>query len=127
MNAVVVDASAIAAVLFDEPEGGPVRASVSGRLLAPGLLRYELTNVCLAKIRRFPGRAGEIEARHALVDALDLHLYDPQWQELPRLAQRWSLSVCDAAYLQLALRSRAPLITLDAGLARACDAALGGR
>jgi predicted nucleic acid-binding protein len=126
MNAVVVDASAIAAVLFDEPEATPIRASVHGRLLAPGLIRYELASVCLAKIRRFPGRAAEIEARHALVDELDLRLHDPQWSELPRLAQRWTLSVYDAAYLQLAMALGAPLVTLDARLARACDAAMGG-
>lgn len=126
MNAVVVDASAIAAVLFDEPEAAPVRASVRGRLLAPGLIRYELASVCLAKVRRFPGRAADIEARHALVDALDLRLHDPQWPELPALAQRWTLSVYEAAYLQLALALHAPLVTLDARLAGAYDAAMGG-
>lgn len=123
MNAAVIDASALAAVLFDEPESEPVRASVRGRLIAPGLIRYELASVCLSKCLRFPERAGDVDARHALVDALDLTLFDPDWRELPRLARRWGLSVYDAAYLQLALARRAPLITLDARLAAAHDGA----
>jgi predicted nucleic acid-binding protein len=39
------------------------------------------------------------------------------------LAQRWALSVYDAAYLQLALREGAALVTLDLRLAAAADAA----
>src|SRR4051812_10003929 len=41
MSVTVVDASAVAAVLFDEPEAEPILASVSGGLIAPTLLRYE--------------------------------------------------------------------------------------
>lgn len=72
---------------------------------APGLIRYELASVCLAKIRRFPGRAAEIEARHALVDELDLRLQDPQWSELPEwklnLAARYEFPVGDYGSLAL--------------------------
>jgi predicted nucleic acid-binding protein len=125
MNEVVVDASAIAAVLFDEPEALPVRASVRGRLIAPGLVRYELASVCLSKGLRYPERIDDIERRHALVDKLELALFEPDWAKLPRLAQRWALSVYDASYLQLALARRAPLVTLDARLAAAYDLAVG--
>ncbi|MCC7200826.1 MAG: type II toxin-antitoxin system VapC family toxin [Gammaproteobacteria bacterium] len=127
MNAVVIDASALAAVLFDEPEAAPILASVRGRLIAPGLIRYELASVSLSKLMRKPERAADIDARHALIDALDLTLFEPDWPELPRLARRWALSVYDAAYLQLALARRVPLVTLDARLAAAYDGAVGGR
>ncbi len=125
MSAVVIDASAVAAVLFDEPEAEPVRASIHGRLIAPGLIRYELASVCLAKRLRYPDRTADIEARHALVDSLELTLYEPVWADLPGLAFRWALSAYDAAYLQLALARRATLVTLDARLAAAYDAAAG--
>ena len=39
------------------------------------------------------------------------------------LAMQYALSIYDAAYLELALRTKAPLATLDAGLARAARAA----
>lgn len=125
MSEVVIDASAVAAVLFDEPEAEPVRASVQGRLIAPGLIRYELASVCLAKRLRYPERAADIEARHALVDSLELALFEPHWAGLPGLAFRWALSAYDAAFLQLALARRAALLTLDARLAAAYDAAVG--
>jgi len=123
MSAVVVDASALAAVLFDEPEAAPVRASVRGRLIAPHLIRYELASVCVTRAIRFPERAPDIDARHALVDSLAIELFEPDWASLPALARRWALTAYDAAYLQLALAKRAPLVTLDARLAAAFDAA----
>lgn len=121
MNARVIDASAVAAVLFDEPEAAPVLAMARGRLLAPSLLRYELASVCATKLRQFPDRAPDIEGRYALVSELSLELVEPEWNTLPRLALRWSLSAYDAAYLQLALQARVPLITLDRRLAETYD------
>ena len=124
MNAIVVDASAVAAVLFDEPEAEPVLATISGSLIAPTLLLYELASVCTTKLARRPAEAKTILARYALFVQLDIELAEPDWTALPRLAVDWALSAYDAAYLQLALAQRAPLVTLDARLARAYDKAI---
>ncbi len=121
MRATVIDASAVAAVLFDEPEAAPVSASVSGRLVAPGLLRYEVASVCTTKLVRNPARATEVHARYRLLDELAIDYAEPDWHLLPALARRWALSAYDAAYLQLALLLNAPLVTLDARLAVAYD------
>jgi uncharacterized protein with PIN domain len=44
----VVDASALAALLFGEPEADLVAGQLDGaRLVAPSLLAFELANVCL--------------------------------------------------------------------------------
>jgi uncharacterized protein with PIN domain len=60
----VVDASALAALLFGEPEAEAVAARLDGaRLVAPSLLGFELANVCLIKTRRHP------EQREALTAA----------------------------------------------------------
>jgi predicted nucleic acid-binding protein len=123
MSVTVVDASAVAAVLFDEPESAPVLASVAGRLLAPTLLPYELASICAAKIAKRPAETQLILARYRLFGDLDLHMRDPEWASLPQLANQWLLPVYDAAYLQLALASGAPLVTLDARLAAAYDKA----
>lgn len=128
MPATVVDASALAAVLFDEPEAAPIVASVSGAgvstaLIAPTLLRYELASVCTVKSIRHPDRAEEIHTRYRLLDTLAIDYIEPDWDHLPLLARRWALSAYDAAYLQLALARNAPLVTLDARLAAAWDLA----
>lgn len=124
MPVTVVDASAVAAVLFDEPEATPLIASVSGRLVAPALLRYELASVCTTKLIRHPGQSRQIDARWRLLHRLAIDYAEPDWNELPQLARRWALSAYDAAYLQLALKLGARLVTLDARLAAAWDDAV---
>ncbi|MGA0098568.1 MAG: type II toxin-antitoxin system VapC family toxin [Steroidobacteraceae bacterium] len=123
----VVDASALAAVIFDETGAEPVIAMVQGALHAPTLLRYELASVCTSKIRQNPGRSNEIHRRHRLLEQLCISLHEPDWAALPTLAVSHSLSAYDAAYLQLAVKLGAPLITLDAKLAKAYDTLAGGR
>ena len=120
---VVVDASAVAAVLFDEPEAEPVIASIADLLTAPNLLLYELANICAAKIARRPADAHAVLARYALFAQLDIELVEPDWAGLPTLALDWTVSAYDAAYLQLALARGAPLVTLDAHLAAVYDKA----
>jgi len=123
MSVTVVDASAVAAVLFDEPEAAPVIAAAGGSLLAPGLLRYELASVCVTKLRNEPRRAKLTLQRYRLLPGLDIEFAEPDWEALPLLARKWDLSAYDAAYLQLALERGAPLVTIDARLARAFDKA----
>jgi Predicted nucleic acid-binding protein, contains PIN domain len=128
MRETVVDASAVAAILFDEPEAAPIAASVRGNLLAPTLLRYELASVATTRLIRHPHQARAIQQRYDLLDELRLAYVEPEWPALPALARRWSLSAYDAAYLQLALSRSAVLVTLDARLAAAWDdAAASGR
>jgi len=123
MSGTVVDASAIAAVFFDEPEAAPIVASIRGPLVAPGLLRYEMASICAVKLHREPRHARVTLQRYRLFSGLDIEFVDPEWDALPLLARQWDLSAYDAAYLQLALNRKAPLVTLDAQLARAYDRA----
>lgn len=127
MGVMVVDASAIAAVIFDEPEAAPIIASVTGPLMAPGLMRYELASICTTKIAREPQHAKLVLERYALLARLDVDYADPDWESLPLLARRWDISAYDAAYLQLALMRKAPLVTLDSRLARAYDRAVANK
>ena len=59
--------TALAAILFGEPDGAAVAQQIQGtRLLAPTLLWSEVANICLKKRRRYPQQA------NALLAALDL-------------------------------------------------------
>ena len=52
---IVVDVSAIAAVLFGEPEGSRVAEQLGdSSLVAPTLFSYEIANICWKKLRRYP-------------------------------------------------------------------------
>jgi predicted nucleic acid-binding protein len=65
--------------------------------------------------------------RYRLLPGLDIEFAEPDWDSLPLLARQWDLSAYDAAYLQLALNRKAPLVTLDARLAGAYDKAAARR
>jgi predicted nucleic acid-binding protein len=54
---------------------------------------------------------------------LDAEAADRAWTTLSDLAERFQLTLYDAAYLELAQRRQLPLATLDGALARAARAA----
>ena len=67
----VVDASALAALLFGEKEAEAVAASLEGaRLTALALLGFELANVRLTKMRRHPAQREALRAAFRLADRL---------------------------------------------------------
>ena len=124
----VVDASALAAILFGEPEGEAVAQFLAGsRLVAPALLAFELANVCLSKMRRQP------QLREALFEAFQLRERMALEEAMVdaagvvRLAAETGLTAYDASYLWLARELGADLITLDRQLAKAGSTSLANR
>ncbi len=114
---VVVDCSALAAIIFDEPEAEIAAQRIAGHVLhAPQLLQAELSQVALVKHRR-----GESHAMPALDQsaALPIDLHPLDMSAVVRLADRYALTAYDAAYLWLAARLECPLITFDRRLGRA--------
>ena len=123
---VVVDSSAICAVLFDEIGRDEAVASMAGKsLYAPYLLDHEVISVALKKRRlHWP----EDSLAMALGDYLGYQI-ELRETDLPAqyaLAARYNLSATDAAYLWLAAELRAPLATFDDKLAKAARAHLTG-
>lgn len=116
----VVDASAIAALLFGEPEGASVAAKLAdARFVAPVLLGFELANVCLIKTRRHPTQRMALAAAFALRHRLGIEEMATDHDGVLRLATRTGLTAYDASYLWLARQLEAELVTLDRQLERA--------
>jgi predicted nucleic acid-binding protein len=117
----VVDASVLAPTLADDgPDGDHARARLRGhRLAAPELIDLETTSV----IRRqfHAGRLDRRRAELALADLIALPLHRAPHR--PLLARCWelreNLTVYDAAYVALAERLDAVLVTADARLVNA--------
>ena len=116
----VVDASAIASLLFQEPNGEAVARQLEGfRLVAPTLFSYELANVCWLKCRRFPVDQDILIGAFARRGGLNIDELAVDHDGVVRLAAETGLTAYDASYLWLARRLGAELVTLDAALLRA--------
>jgi len=118
----VVDTSALAALLFGEPEAERVASQLeNNRLAAPAVLPFEVASVCLKKLRRHPEQREAILTAYALIDRLAIDYFPVEMKEIIALAEGSKLTVYDAAYLWLAQSLDSELITLDMTLARAAQ------
>lgn len=116
----VVDASALAALLFAEPEAENIAKRLEGtRLMAPSLLEFELANVCLTKIRRQPNDRDAIRDAFRLSHRLRVEAVAVDRIAVLDLAEATGVTAYDASYLWLARALDAELITLDRKLAAA--------
>ena len=120
MPSVVVDASAIAAVLFSEPSADEVVERLgSAQLAAPSLLPYEVVSVAGGKVRRGEVPTDTAMTALAAFGRMRILLHEPDFSEVFRFTVRTRLTAYDAAYLHLAQSLSAELVTLDDKLARA--------
>jgi predicted nucleic acid-binding protein len=118
----VVDASAIAAIIFFEPRRTEVENALSGAdLHAPALIRYELANVCLKKIRERPGERAAILAAFGTLDSFGIQEMQTVFEKAIEIAEDARLSLYDASYLWLARSMNIELVTLDDKLKRAAS------
>jgi predicted nucleic acid-binding protein len=119
MDVEVVDASALAALLFGEPDADVVAERLGdAALLSPSLVRYELASVYLKKVRRYPDQQAGLIAALELYPRLGVVEAEVPAAELARVAERAGVTAYDAAYLWVAGHVGAPLLTLDQELAR---------
>jgi predicted nucleic acid-binding protein len=128
----VLDASLTMAWYFDDESTAATdalldRVSDAGAV-APTVWRLEVANAFQTAIRRkridAAYRDGALTELALLPIAIDADTDTFAWTTTLRLAERFTLTVYDAAYLELAQRRSLPLATLDEPL-RAAGHALG--
>lgn len=119
---IVVDASALLALLLNTPEASAIEkrlVQASESLHAPHLIDLEITHV----LRRYVsiGQLTPQQGEEALTEVNDFRITRyPHYPFLPRIwALRHNVTAYDAVYLALAESFPAPLITCDARLAAA--------
>jgi predicted nucleic acid-binding protein len=119
-GAVVVDASAMAALLFGEPDGPEVAWRMEGRtLLAPTLLRYEMARVCVKKIGEAPEQTAGLLSALRLMPRMGIREVQAPAEGLVEIARETGLTAYDAAYLWLVREMGAHLVSLDRRLQEA--------
>lgn len=117
----VIDASALAAIVFDEPNGDRVALQIRDcELVAPSLLSYEMANVCWMKQRRNSAEREALLAAYRM-PGIAPETLDVDHDAVVRLAERTGLTTYDASYLWLAHDLDVELVTLDRQLAQAAE------
>ena len=121
---VVVDTSALLAVLTSEPERAALLAATRGAtLLAPGSVPWEIGNALSAMLKR--RRIDEDQAARIVggFTRIPLRLIDVDLATAVEVAGRFGLYAYDAYFIVCAAVHRAPILTLDSALARAAKGA----
>ena len=126
----VLDSSATLAWIYSDETTEPIRrvfqAVADDGAVVPALWRLEIANSLTVAVRR--GRIDANFRRAALTDlafldiTTDDHTDVHAWGETLNVADRFQLTVYDAAYLELAQRRTLPLATLDSELGTAAKA-----
>jgi predicted nucleic acid-binding protein len=129
----VLDASVALAWCFKD-ERTPYTAAILAALTEDGATALvapiwprEVANTLLVAERRSRITHAEATQFLSLLSCLPISLTEPSPGDVFDFgferARQWSLTAYDAAYLDLALREAVPLVTLDAALRRAAEAA----
>ena len=123
----VLDSSAALAWIYDDEATDEIRrvfeAVAEQGAFVPSLWRLEIANSLTVAVRN--GRVDHEFRRGALADLRDLDvIVDSQtdsraWNATLEFADRFLLTVYDAAYVELAHRRALPLATLDRDMQRA--------
>lgn len=117
---IVLDASAILAVLLNEPERDSIITSSKGtRLLAPESLPCEIGNAVSALIKRKTLTIAQGVSVYHGFSGIPIRFVPIDFPEAIRIAGEDNLYAYDAYVLQVAQSFQAPLMTLDRRLAAA--------
>ena len=120
---IVIDTSAIIAVIVAEPERDAIIAATSGHtLIGPGSIPWEIGNAFSAMIKQ--RRIGVADAQQGMeiLDSIPLQYVNVDMANVLSIAAQVNAYAYDAYLLDCALRHAAPLLTLDRTLRRAADA-----
>jgi len=127
----VLDASMTIAWLFrnqrSERSRSVLRRILADGATAPSIWRLEVANVLRTSVRR--GHCTEVYAASCLLRLKRLRVtIDPEtdqnaWGATRELSRVHNLTLYDAAYLELAVRLRQPIASLDTALLRAARTA----
>ncbi|MBY0563083.1 MAG: type II toxin-antitoxin system VapC family toxin [Hyphomonadaceae bacterium] len=127
MTAFVIDASAMLAWCFDDEQPkdplGLLQELKQGGMAAPVHWPLELTNIVWNAEKHGRISAADAKSFIQLVESLgvgiDFETPRRAWSDVLSLARTEKLTTYDAAYLELAVRLNATLVSKDATLLRA--------
>ncbi len=117
---IVIDTSALLAVIVAEPERGRIIELTAGQtLIGPGSIPWEIGNAFSAMVKQ--RRLGLVEVQEGLriFESIPLRLVKIDMKKALSIAGEAKTYAYDAYFIDCAVRLSAPLLSLDGGLKRA--------
>ncbi len=119
---VVIDTSALIAVIVDEPERNKIIELTTGNtLIGPGSIPWEIGNAFSAMFKC--NRLGLDEAQKGLeiFNSIPFRYIEPDFVKSVTISKQANIYAYDAYFIDCAIRQKAPLLTLDRKLKKAAQ------
>jgi len=117
---IVIDASAILAVIVDEPERDRVVEMVSGHsLVGPGSIPWEVGNAFSSMLKQDRLSLRDAKRGLSIFQSIPIRYLPVDLENAVSIAHANNMYAYDAYFLDCASRHAAPLLTLDRPLKRA--------
>lgn len=117
MSRIVVDASAVIAVIANEPERDQLIKLTKGMvIIAPASLDWEVGNAFSAMLKRKRITEDQAIKAFGIFKTIEIERVNINIEAAIRLAARFNLYAYDAYLIECAIEQSLPLITLDGNL-----------
>lgn len=119
---VVIDTSALIAVIVGEPERNRIVEFTTGNtLIGPGSIPWEIGNTFSAMFKQSKLTFDEAKKGLVIFDSIPLRYIKPDFVNALKISKQANMYAYDAYFLDCAIRHKAPLLTLDRKLKKAAQ------
>lgn len=119
---IVIDTSALIAVIIGEPERDAIVSITAGQtLIGPGSIPWEVGNAFTAMIKQRRIEVADARRGLEIFDNIPLRYVNINMAKVVSIAAKANIYAYDAYFLDCAVQCRAPLLTLDRPLRRVAE------
>jgi predicted nucleic acid-binding protein len=120
---IVVDTSALLAVILGEPERDRIiELTASHTLIGPGSIPWEVGNAFSAMLKQERLALDDAQKGLAIFEQVPIQFSRPDFAHSLAIAHRAKIYAYDAYVLDCAIRHKAPILTLDVRLMKTAKA-----
>ena len=119
---IVIDTSALIAVIAGEPERSRIIEMTTGNvLIGPGSIPWEIGNAFSAMFKQNRLTLDDAEKGLVIFDSIPLRYIKPDFANALKISRQANMYAYDAYFLDCAIRYKAPVLTLDRKLKQAAQ------
>jgi predicted nucleic acid-binding protein len=119
---IVIDTSALIAVIVDDPERNTIIKLTAGNtLIGPGSIPWEIGNAFSAMFKRQRLTLDEAQKGLMIFEGIPLRYIKPDFVNSVAISKQTNMYAYDAYFIDCAIRQKAPLLTLDRKLQTAAQ------